>query len=122
MKDKLVFAAEMFNAAITIHEGEYCRWDGSRLKPLNPLQVAKIEGNYELYLNDLPMQLLREERNKKLAEEDWRVLRAYSQGKELEEEWRIYLQELRDLPEVAEPSIDSEGNLLNITWPIKPSN
>lgn len=122
MKDKLVFAAELFNAAITIHEGQYCRWDGRRHKPLNALQVAKIEGNYELYLNALPMQLLREERNKRIAEEDWRILRAYSQGIELDDEWKTYLQELRDLPETAKPSIDENGNLTEVTWPTKPSN
>ena len=68
-----------------------------------------------------PMRLLRIERNQKLAETDWVVIRAYSQKQDVPEDWTNYMQALRDLPETAEPQLDSQGNLTNITWPELPT-
>ena len=63
-----------------------------------------------------PMRLLREERNRKLSETDWWVLpdRTASQDQ------KDYRQALRDLPSTAEPQLDEQGNLTNVTWPTKP--
>ena len=68
-------------------------------------------------LSKIPMQRLREERNQKLAETDWWVLpdRTTSQDQ------KDYRQALRDLPSTAEPKLDEQGNLTNVTWPTKPT-
>ena len=66
-----------------------------------------------------PMRLLREERDRKLAETDWKDLPSYP-GTD-QEEWRTYRQSLRDLPSVAEPQLDENGQLTNVTWPTKPT-
>lgn len=66
-----------------------------------------------------PMRLLREERNRRLAETDWKDLPSYP-GTD-QEEWRTYRQSLRDLPSTASPQLDENGQLINVTWPTKPA-
>ena len=66
-----------------------------------------------------PMRLLRIERNKKIAETDWRMLPDQSPS----DDWINYRQALRDLPASATPKLDSSYNLdlTSITWPTEPS-
>ena len=66
--------------------------------------------------NAEPMRLLREERNRKLAETDWRASSDLTLG-----EWATYRQALRDLPSTANPTLDSDGNLQDVTWPDEPT-
>ena len=63
------------------------------------------------------MRVLREERNRKLAETDWRA----SSDLTLSNEWSTYRQALRDLPSTATPTLDDKGNLQNVTWPSEPT-
>ena len=67
--------------------------------------------------NAEPMRLLRLERNQKLAQTDWRA----SSDLTLSSEWSSYRQALRDLPANSTPTLDSDGNLQNVTWPSEPS-
>lgn len=72
------------------------------------------------------LRILRKERDRLLAESDWITLRSYSMGVPVPEDWALYQNELRDLPQVTNPSITtiSEDNPLGIsgvTWPMKPS-
>ena len=68
-----------------------------------------------------PFRLLREERNKRLAECDW------TQGADvpnsIKTAWQTYRQALRDLPATASPSLDSnyDLDLTSVTWPTEPS-
>ena len=66
-----------------------------------------------------PMRLLRIERNKKIAETDWRVLPDQTPT----DDWINYRQALRDLPASASPKLDSfyELDLTSVTWPTEPS-
>ena len=66
-----------------------------------------------------PMRLLRIERNKKIAETDWRVLPDQTPS----DDWINYRQALRDLPASASPKLDSSYNLdlTSVTWPTEPS-
>ena len=63
-----------------------------------------------------PMRLLREERNQKLTETDWMA----NSDVTMTDAWRTYRQALRDLPSTAEPKLDENGQLTNVTWPTKP--
>ena len=63
-----------------------------------------------------PLKLLREERNKRLQETDWRFRSDLTPS----QEWIDYSQALRDLPSTASPKLDEQGNLINVTWPTKP--
>ena len=67
-----------------------------------------------------PMRALRIERNRRLADVDWVVIRAYSQKQDVSEDWANYMQALRDLPATTEPELDEQGNLVNVTWPEVP--
>ena len=67
--------------------------------------------------NAEPMRLLREERNQRLTETDWWA----GQDLTMTQDQKDYRQALRDLPSTAEPQLDAEGNLTNVTWPTKPT-
>ena len=57
------------------------------------------------------MKLIREKRNRLLAETDWMVL---SDTTEISDAWKTYRQALRDLPaNTSDPA--------NPTWPTKPN-
>ncbi len=64
-----------------------------------------------------PMRLLRLERNRLLAQTDWWVLpdRTPTQA-QIE-----YRQALRDIT-TQTPALDSDGNLMGITWPVPPND
>ena len=62
------------------------------------------------------MRLLREERNRRIAETDWWVL----PDRTASQEQKDYRQALRDLPSTASPKIEN-GVLTNVTWPTKPT-
>ena len=57
------------------------------------------------------MKLLRELRNKLLAECDWMVVKAYSRSEPIDVNLATYLQELRDLPSIAIPTLNDKGEL-----------
>jgi len=71
-----------------------------------------IDGQ-EIVTQPLGMNLVRDERNKLLADMDWLVIKHYSQGTAVPEDIATYMQELRDLPENCVPEVDEAGNLLN---------
>jgi len=70
-----------------------------------------------------PFRLLREERNKLIAETDWTQLKDISLDSIREKNWKEYRQALRDLPNGSTPKLDSYGDLdmSSVTWPDKPS-
>lgn len=64
-----------------------------------------------------PMRLLRMERDRLIAQTDWRFRSDLSPS----QAWIDYCQALRDLPATATPSLDENGNLTNVTWPTPPA-
>jgi len=60
-----------------------------------------------------PLRLLRQQRNQLLSQTDWMAVadRTMTQAQ------IDYRQALRDLPETANPQLDDQGNLTNVTWP-----
>ena len=60
-----------------------------------------------------PLRLLRQQRNQLLAQSDWMAVsdRVMTQAQ------IDYRQALRDLPATADPQLDENGNLTNVTWP-----
>ena len=65
------------------------------------------------------MKLLREQRNAKLVDCDWRAVSDLT----MSDAWKTYRQALRDLPASASPSLDSnyDLDLTSVTWPTEPS-
>ena len=71
----------------------------------------------------LVYKLLREERNKRLAECDWIVTKNAEYGQNISKEWRAYRQALRDLPSITyKPELDEFGSLKmdSVAWPTPP--
>ena len=94
-------------------------FDKKQTKPTEEEVNAKIN---ELQATE-PFKLLREERNKLIAETDWTQLKDIDLDIIRERNWKNYRQALRDLPAKSNPKLDSYGNLdmSSITWPTKPS-
>jgi len=69
------------------------------------------------------MKLLRVERDKRLAKDDWKVVMAKETGTNLSTAFKTYRQALRDLPASATPTLDSsyELDITSVTWPTEPS-
>ena len=66
-----------------------------------------------------PMRLLRLERDRLIQQTDWRATVDYPNPDK--QAWLDYRQALRDLPATAEPQLDENGQLTNVTWPTPPA-
>jgi len=80
-------------------------------------EVAPVESVVTQKLNEYKTNKawsdLRKQRNYLLAQTDWMALsdRVMTQAQ------IDYRQALRDLPATADPQLDEQGNLTNVTWP-----
>ena len=86
-------------------------------KQTQPTKTEVIDKVAELDAAE-PMRLLRIERDKKIAQTDWRVLPDQTPS----DDWINYRQALRDLPASASPKLDSnyELDFSSFTWPTEP--
>jgi len=92
----------------------------------NNTQTKPTEDEVNVKLVELekeePFKLLREERNRRLAECDWVVTKYAEYGYNIPKEWRTYRQALRDLPSISyRPEMD--GDVLkmdSVAWPTPP--
>ena len=93
--------------------------DKNQTKPTEEEINAKIA---ELEAAE-PIKLLRQQRNKLIAETDWTQLKDIDLDIIRERNWKNYRQALRDLPAKSNPKLDSFGNLdlSSVNWPTKPS-
>ena len=110
------------NAAWAIHGDNY-----SDIEWLDKTQTKPTEEEINTKLDELkkeePMRLLREERNRRLAECDWIVTKNAEYGHHISIYWRNYRQALRDLPSITyNPELDEFGNLKmdSVAWPTPP--
>ncbi len=97
----------------------------SGLEWMDTVQTQPTEAEINAKIAELeavePMRLLRIERDKRLAEVDWEVTKAYSKGEAVPAELATYMQALRDLPDTATPELDASGQLdpASVTWPTR---
>ena len=105
-----------------------CRGDTyAGLEWLDETQTMPTEEEINAKIAELeaaePFRVLREERNRRLAETDWTQLKDIDLDLIRERNWKNYRQALRDLPSKSTPKLDSNGNLdmSSVTWPDKPS-
>ena len=106
--------------AVTGDQYSRLTWlDKTQTKPTEEEVIAKVA---ELKAEE-PMKLLREKRNKLIAETDWTQLKDIDLDIIRERNWKNYRQALRDLPAKSNPKLDNFGNLdmTSVTWPDKPS-
>lgn len=97
----------------------------SGLEWMDTVQTQPTEEEINAKIAELeavePMRLLRIERDKRLAQVDWEVTKAYSKGEAVPAELATYMQALRDLPDTATPALDASGQLdpASVTWPTR---
>ena len=93
-------------------DGSYVVYHNGQTPPTEEEINAKFQELKAAY----PMKLLREERDRRLAETDW-----WCCSDQTPTQTQLdYRTALRDLPSTASPTLDKEGNLTNVTWPTKP--
>ena len=109
------------DAQFTTVDGVITEWKGPGIVP--PSQDELDTKLKELKENQ-PYKLLREERNRLIAETDWTQLKDIDLDIIRERNWKNYRQALRDLPAKSNPKLDSYGSLdmSSVTWPDKPSS
>ena len=91
----------------------------SWINPENAPSIEQINAKIQELQAAEPMRLLREERNRRLAETDWEIQRNTERNID-STELISYRNALRDLPSTSDPKLDEQGNLTNVTWPTKP--
>ena len=88
--------------------------NGSAIESDNPDDFgttwAAVSAKKTELTNAEPMRLLREERNRRIAETDWMG----NSDVTMSDAWKTYRQELRDITK-------SATSLDDVTWPTKPS-
>ena len=93
------------------------------INPENAPSIEQINAKFQELNAAEPMRLLRQERNRKLAETDWM---SFSDSPTMTDAWRTYRQALRDLPQNFSPIIDiitEDGYPIvkeQTDWPTKP--
>ena len=89
--------------------------NGSAIESSNPstfgVTWAQVSAKKTELVNAEPMRLLREERDRRLAETDWMA----SSDLTMSSAWTTYRQALRDVP-----AQDGVTGLDDVTWPTKP--
>ena len=96
--------------SITGYEYEKLIWSDENVpKPT----LEELTTKYEELVAAQPLKELREERNRRLAEVDWVVIRAFSMNTPVTDDWKTYMQALRDLPSTTEDPV-------NPVWPTPP--
>ena len=94
-------------------------WDSSN-SDAKPTE-EELDSKFTELKNAEPMNLLRQERTKKLSESDWMA----NSDVTMTDEWKTYRQALRDLPSKSgiSPKLNSNDDLdmSSVTWPTPPS-
>lgn len=96
-------------------EGWSCgeTWESIRLpEGYEKPPKEEFEAKLQELIDAQPWKELRAERNKRLTECDWVVIRATSTDTPVPEEWKAYMQALRDLPANTEDPT-------NPVWPVR---
>lgn len=74
---------------------------------------TQVKAKYDELVAAHPISLLREARDKKLAETDWIVTKSLESGVSVPSSWQTYRQALRDITE-------TYTSLDDVNWPEKP--
>lgn len=110
------------NCGFSVKDDDYNTivWSESNILPKPSLEEVNSKLD-ELRLLQ-PMKQLREERNIKLLDTDYRIVADFPHpSEEVKQAWIDYRQILRDLPTISTPQLDENGKLTNVTWPTPPS-
>ncbi len=111
--------------------GLHYYWNGFELVPYSPAGIIRRRNHPgpgfrwspvdEDWIDERPIEeqlasawaSIRAERDRLLAESDWRVAKAMEMGEPLDPQWAAYRQALRDITTVENPSL--------VVWPVAPA-
>mgnify|MGYP005708666441 CR=1 FL=1 len=119
----------LIDAIQALKPGAECNIRGNKYSGIEWLdkEIMPSEEEVNAKLSELqaeePFKVLREERNRRLAECDWVVTKNAEYGYNISKEWRTYRQALRDLPSITyAPELDEYENLKmdSVAWPTPP--
>ena len=119
--DKTIAIASLEpSASFSVYENDRIEWNSSGItQPTDDeinAEVTRLQGLE-------PARLVREKRDKLLAESDWTQTR--DNVRLNDSAWITYRQELRDITKSASftPKLNDDGTLdqSSVTWPLKPS-
>ena len=79
----------------------------------NVTTAAEHEAAYKARIDGDAGRAVRADRDRRLAETDWMVIKAYETNANVPAVWELYRQALRDVP-------SQEGFPHNVQWPAKP--
>jgi len=96
--------------AIWTMRGDILEWQDDNITAPTDEQ---IQTKYDELVAAEPLNLLRKERNAKLAETDWVVTMHKELGTNIPAAWKTYRQALRDIT-------DTYTSLDDVVWPEKP--
>ena len=99
-------------------------WAGVVLDDINiPKQPIEVyNGMLHVIQNTDAIKKFREERNTLLDKSDKYVTPDYPHRFEKDiQDWIDYRRALRDLPRTARPTLDADGNLKDVEWPVVPT-
>jgi len=99
------------NAICTLRDDKIIWQDENQTAPTD----EEIQQKYDELVDAIPLNELRAERNAKLAETDWVVIKEREEGGSVSNfaDWKTYRQTLRDIT-------NSATSLDDVTWPEKP--
>ena len=119
--DKTIAIASLEpSASFSVYENDRIEWNSSGItQPTDDeinVEITRLQGLE-------PARLVREKRDKLLAESDWTQTR--DNVRLNDSAWITYRQELRDITKSASftPKLNDDGTLdqSSVTWPLKPS-
>ena len=119
----------LMDAIQALKPGAECNIRGNKYSGIEWLdkEIMPSEEEVNAKLSELqaeePFKVLREERNRRLAECDWIVTKNAEYGYNISKEWKTYRQALRDLPSISyRPELDEFGYLKmdSVAWPTPP--
>ena len=81
---------------------------------------SEVEAEILVLESAAPMAELRRQRDIKLGECDWVVVKSVEEEAAPAADWKTYRQALRDLPASSSPTLDINNNLGGVIWPVRP--
>lgn len=96
---------------VVMGEGSLCPKPLDEMYELVLYQIQNVEA----------LKKMREERDALLAQSDKYVTIDYPHLHEIDKQnWSEYRRNLRNIPLSARPTLDADGNLIDIEWPVTP--
>jgi hypothetical protein len=99
-------------------------WESVVFEDASFIKPPDVMYEHELYklTNVEAIKKLREERNLLLDKSDKYVTPDYPHRLELDiQNWKDYRQALRHLPGTVKPTLDKDGKLTGVEWPVAPN-